>query len=346
MKNNRWLILLLVLVIIFIGYATAAIANAQEKVILKLHHSHGTTHPFEEGVLHPNQSGSERLAELVSEKSGGTLQIVIYPASALGDDVKIVELMQEGIVDISFSNPVAKAANVIPDMNVFSFPFLFVSVEHGKAFAKSEKGAELLKSAENHGLVGLGFTNFFPRYPINRIKPITKVEDFKGLKFRTMGLPAALDTYRYLGANTVSIPFPELYSSLQLGVIDGVENDLLTILSQNYYEVAKYLTLVPVWPFATVALMSKKTWDKLSTTHQQILRESVPEALEVMSSEYERSFDAVIGILESRGVTVTKPTDIKPFIEAVQPVYDELLSKLTKEQQDMVHYILELGEEY
>jgi len=92
--------------------------------------------------------------------------------------------------------------------------------------------------------------------------------------------------------------------------------------------------------------MSKKTWDKLSPTHQQILRESFPEALEVMSSEYERSFDAVIGILESEGVTVTKPSDIKPFMEAVQPVYDDLLSKLTKEQQDMVHYILELGEEY
>ena len=65
-----------------------------------------------------------------------------------------------------------------------------------------------------------------------------------------------------------------------------------------------------------------------------------------MSSEYERSFDAVIGILKSKGVTVTAPSDIKPFREAVQPVYDDLLSKLTKEQQDMVYYILELAEKY
>lgn len=346
MKNNRCLILLVVLVIIFMGYATVTTANAQEKVILKLHLTHGTIHPFEEGVLHPNMAGAVRLAELLNEKSGGILEIVIYPASALGEDTKILELMQEGIVDIGFSIPVTKVANIISDLNVFSFPFLFVSAEHGKAFAESEKGVELLKSAEEHGLVGLGFTNFFPRYPINRVKPITKVEDFKGLKFRTMGLPAALDTYRYLGANTVSIPFPELYTSLQLGVIDGVENDLLTILSQNYHEVAKYLTLAPVWPFATIFLVSKKTWDKLSPTHQQILQESVPEALEVMSSEYERSFDAVIDILKSEGVTVTTPSDIKPFREAVQPVYDDLLSKLTKEQQDMVSYILELAEEY
>ncbi len=336
----------MVLVIIFMGYITATNANAQEKIIMKLHNSHGTEHPFEEGALHPNHAGALRLAELVYEKSGGTLQIGIYPASALGADEKIIELMQEGIVDIHFSMPVAKAANVIPDMNVFSFPFLFVSIEHGKAFAQSEKAAELLKTAEEHGLVGLGFANFFPRYPINRVKPLEKVEDFKGLKFRTMGLPAALDTYRYLGANTVSIPFPELYSSLQLGVIDGVENDLLTILSQNYYEVAKYLTLVPVWPFATVTLMSKKTWDKLSPTQQQIIQESVPEALELMMSEYERSFDAVFEILKSKGVTITKPSNIKPFIEAIQPVYDDTLSKLTKEQQDMVHYIVELGEKY
>ena len=343
MKSKKYLILLLVLIIIFIGIA---VASAEEKVVLKLHHAMPTTHPFEEGALHPYQAGAVKLADLVNEKSDGSLEIVIYPANALGEDEKILELMQEGIVDMSLVMPVAKAAAIIPDMNVFSFPFLFVSSEHGKAFAQSEKGIELLKSAEKYGLVGLGFSTFIFRYPINRIKPLTTVEDFNGLKFRTMGLPAALDTYRYLGTNTVSIPFGELYSSLQLGVIDGVENDLLTLLSQNYYEVAKHLTLVPVWPFASITLMSQKNWDKLSITHQEILRESITEALNVLDSEYERGLNTAIDMLKKEGVSVSEPSDVKPFIEAVQPLYDELLPKLTKEQQDIVKYILKLGEDF
>ncbi len=343
MKSKRYLILMLVLIIIFIGIT---VTSAEEKVILKLHHAMPTAHPFEEGALHPYQAGAVKLAELVNEKSDGSLQIVIYPANALGEDEKILELMQEGIVDMSLVMPVAKASAIIPDMNVFSFPFLFVSSEHGKAFAQSEKGIELLKSAEEYGLVGLGFSTFIFRYPINRIKPLTTVEDFNGLKFRTMGLPAALDTYRYLGTNTVSIPFGELYSSLQLGVIDGVENDLLTLLSQNYYEVAKFLTLVPVWPFASITLMSQKNWNKLSPTHQEILRESITEALNVLDSEYERGLNTAIDILKKEGVSVSEPSDVKPFIEAVQPVYDGLLPKLTKEQQDIVQYILKLGEDF
>ena len=343
MKKNKYLIALLVLTIIFMSIA---MSGAAEKVVLKLHHAMPTTHPFEEGALHPYQAGAVKLAELVKEKSGGSFEIAIYPANALGEDEKIMELMQEGIVDMSLVMPVAKAAAIIPDMNVFSFPFLFVSSEHGKAFAQSEKGLELLKTAEAHGLVGLGFSTFIFRYPINRIKPLTTVEDFSGLKFRTMGLPAALDTYRYLGTNTVSIPFGELYSSLQLGVIDGVENDLLTLLSQNYYEVAEYLTLIPVWPFASITLMSQKSWDKLSSSQQEILQELITEALNVLDSEYERGLNTAIDMLKEEGVSVSKPSDVNPFIEAVQPVYDELLPKLTKGQQDIVQYILKMGEDF
>jgi TRAP-type C4-dicarboxylate transport system substrate-binding protein len=131
-----------------------------------------------------------------------------------------------------------------------------------------------------------------------------------------------------------------------LGVIDGVENDLLTILSQNYYEVAEYLTLVPVWPFASITLMSKQNWEKLSTDQQEILRESIPEALKVLDSEYEKGLNTAIDMLKKEGVSVSEPSDVKPFIKAVQPVYDDLLPKLTSEQQEIVQYILELGEDF
>lgn len=320
--------------------------QATEKVVLKVHHAQPTVHPFDEDKQHPYQEGAEKLAALVAELSGGTLEIEIYPANALGEDEEVMELMQSGIVDMSLVMPVSKAAANIPDLEVFNFPFLFVSEEHGQAFAQSPEAQTLLDKASEHNLVGLGFSTFLFRYPMNSVKEITSVEDFKGLKLRTMSTPAALDAFAELGANTVSIPFGELYSSLQLGTIDGVENDLLTLLGQNYHEVAKHLSLVPIWPFASITLMSQDTWNKLSDEHQAVLKEAIPQALKVIDEEYANSLSGAIEMLKENGVIVSEPANVQEFVNAVQPVYDKHLPALTEEQQAIVQSIIALGASY
>lgn len=323
--------------------STPAKEESSTPVVLKLHHAQATTHPFKEGELHPYQAGAELLAKLVNEKSNGSLQIEIYPAGSLGEDEEVMELMREGIVDMSLVMPVSKASGTISELNVFNFPFLFVSEDHGLNFAKSESAQKLLGYADNYDLKAFGFSTFLFRYPLNTKMDITKVSDFDGLKLRTMGTPAALDAYAALGATTVSMDYGELYSGLQLGQIDGVENDMLTLLSNKYYEQAKHLSMVPVWPFASVTLMSKGSWEALSPEHQSILDECIPLALDEINNRYRESIEDAKDILAENGVVISEPTDMQSFVSAVQCVYDTYLPELSPELQEIVQEIVAMG---
>ena len=326
--------------------STAEEAVAEDTIVLKLHHAQATTHPFDDTKQHPYQVAAEYLKEYCETESNGTLKIEIYPANALGEDEEVLELMQEGIVDMSLVMPTSKAAAVIPELNVFNFPFLFVSAAHGEDFAKTEDAQYLLDACQDHDMVGLGFSTFLFRYPLNSVRDCKTVADFNGLQLRTMDSPAALAAFAEMGCNTVSMSFGELYTALQLGTIDGVENDLLTLLSQNYHEVAKHLSLVPIWPFASITLISQSTWNKLSDNQKQILQEGVDGAIDVVNKEYAESLDAALEILKSNGVTVSEADNMQEFVDAMQPVYDEFLPELDPKLQQIVNNIKTMGESY
>ncbi|WP_298034057.1 TRAP transporter substrate-binding protein [uncultured Dysosmobacter sp.] len=321
-------------------------AAGEETIVIKLHHAQGTAHPFDDTKQHPYQVAAEHLKQYCDEKSNGSIQIEIYPANALGEDEEVLELMQEGIVDMSLVMPTSKAAAVVPELNAFNFPFLFVSAEHGEAFAETEDAQYLLDACQNHDLVGLGFSTFLFRYPLNSVRDCKTVADFKGLQLRTMDSPVALAAFAELGANTVSMSFGELYTALQLGTIDGVENDLLTLLSQNYHEVASHLSLVPIWPFASITLVSQQTWDKLSDNQKQILQDGVNEAIDVVNSEYADSINGALDILKEKGVVVSEPESMQEFVDAMQPVYDKYLPELDPHLQEIVNNIKAMGTDY
>lgn len=340
------IIAILLVLSMVLGFAVSASAAEEKTITIKLHHAQGTTHPFDESKQHPYQVAAEYLKQYCEENSNGSIQIEIYPANALGQDTEVLELMQEGIVDMSLVMPTSKAAAVVPELNVFNFPFLFVSAAHGEAFAKTEDAQKLLDACQAHDLVGLGFSTFLFRYPINSVRDCTTVADFKGLKLRTMDTPAALAAFAELGANTVSMAFGELYTGLQLGTIDGVENDLLTLLSQNYNEVASHLSMVPVWPFASITLVSQQTWDKMSENQQAVLAAGVAEAIDVVNAEYAAALEGALDILKEKGTSVSEPADMSEFVNAMQPVYDKFLPELAPELQQIVENIKALGAEF
>ena len=326
--------------------AAAGDSAAESKVVIKLHHAQGTAHPFDETKLHPYQAAAEALKAYCEEQSGGSIQIEIYPANALGQDQEVMELLQEGIVDMALVMPTSKAAAIVPELNAFNFPFLFVSDKHGEDFAKTEDAQYLLDACEAHDMIGLGFSTFLFRYPINSKRDCKTVADFNGLQMRTMDAPAAVAAFEQLGCNVVSLSFGELYTGLQLGTIDGVENDLLTLLGQNYYEVAKHLSLVPIWPFASITLVSKKTWDGMSENQQKILSDGVAQAIDVVNTEYAAALEGALDILRENGTVISEPDNMQEFVDAMQPVYDKFLPEQDEKVQEIVKHIIEMGAQY
>src|SRR5699024_6718969 len=131
-----------------------------------------------------------------------------------------------------------------PRFNMPSLPFLFEDDDEAVEFWDGEKGMEILSALEKDGITGLAMWPNGPKHFTNDKRELTSPEDFKGISFRTQGGQVLEDVFKALGAGSVSIPFTELYTSLQQGVVDGQTNTYVNTESKKFDEVQKYLTVI------------------------------------------------------------------------------------------------------
>jgi tripartite ATP-independent transporter DctP family solute receptor len=132
--------------------------------------------------------------------------------------------------------------------------------------------------------VSLGYWDLGFRNVTNSKRPITKPEDFDGLKLRVIPNPVFMETFKALKANPVPMPFAELYGALEARAVDGQENPFAVILSNKFYEVQKYVSATNHVYAANILLVSKRFWDKLSATEQRILTEAANESRRTTSA--------------------------------------------------------------
>ncbi|HDK27325.1 MAG TPA: TRAP transporter substrate-binding protein [Candidatus Atribacteria bacterium] len=314
MKFKNLVIFILVVLTVFAFFSQVM---AAETVVLKLAHVCAANHPY--------QLGAEKLAELVDQKTNGTLKINTYPAAALGGERDICEGIQMGTIDM-IVNSMGVTATFVPEVNVFNLPFIFKDAEHFKKVAYGSVGEKLLKSCEEAGFKGLTFCAPIFRQPMNNVRPIITPDDFKGIKMRLMEVPIHIATYRAMGATPTPIPFAELYSALQLGTVDGNENALGTLYTKKVYEVQKYLSLLPVFSNGAVLLMGLKQWNALSAEHKQAILDSIPEFRKTVDDAYLQMEDESLKKMRDYGVIVDNPP-IEPFVKSVKSVYEEYLKK-------------------
>ncbi len=287
---------------------------------------------------HPYNTGGRKFAELVEEKTNGTVKINVYPASQLGDERDLMEGMQLGTIDFVITS-LGVAASFVPESDLFNLPFLFKDADHFVEVARGPVGQRLLDEFDNVDLKGLAIGGPIFRVPMNDKRPINAPEDFKGLSFRLMEVPLHMDTYKALGASPTPIPFGELYTALQLGTVDGNENAVATFWSSKFHEVQKYMTMLPVFSNGCMLVMSKITWEKLSPNQQQAVLDSVEGGIGTLDSDYLAMDEEGLVGMEKDGLIVNTPSDIAPFQEAVKSVYDKYLSKMPQWAVDAVKEI-------
>lgn len=335
-RRNYLFILLAMFSIVLMGAQCLGAAENLPKITLKCAHTCAENHPY--------NVGAKKLAELVSSKTDGKLKITVYPAGQLGGERDIVEGLQAGTIDMCVTS-LGVAATFVPEYNLFNLPFLFSGADHFIAVARGPIGAKLLEAADSYDLKGLGFGGPVFRVPMNSRRPLNAPEDFKGLKIRLMEVPVHMDSYRALGASPVPIAFGELYTALQLGTADGCENAITTLYTQRFYEVQKYLSVLPVISNGAVFLAGQKAWSKLPKEYQQIIMESMPEVIEAHDDSYlsldEEGLEAII----AKGVHVNTPKDLEPFIKATESVYESNLKKMPAWVSELVPEIRALAQQ-
>ena len=212
---------------------------------------------------HPQVTGMEKFAELVATKSGGKIEVKLFPGGVLGGDVQTVSALQGGVIEMTVLNAGILAGNV-KQFGAVDLPFLFNSGEEADKVMDGPFGTSLIELLPNTGLVGLAYWELGFRNLTNNRHAVTKLEDIKGLKIRTIQSPIPIELFNSLGANAVPLPYTELYTALETGTVDGQENPAANILNAKFYEVQKYMTVTRHQYNPQIVLISKKFWDGLN----------------------------------------------------------------------------------
>jgi tripartite ATP-independent transporter DctP family solute receptor len=280
---------------------------------------------------HPQGMGAKKFADLVEQKSGGKIKVRIFPGGQLGGDLQNVSALQGGTLDLMVLNA-GLLVGIVKDFAVLDLPFLFNTAEEADAVVDGPVGQKLFDKLPEKGLVGLGYFELGFRNVTNSKRPITKAEDFQGIKLRVLQSPLFIDLFNTLGANTVAMPFPEVYTALEQGVIDGQENPVTVIFDTKFQEVQKYLSLTRHIYNAQSVIMGKKTWDKFSDEEKKIIQASLDEAETYQRQVSRQKSTQVLEDLKKAGMQVNEvsPQEISRIREKIKPVVD----KYTKEVGD------------
>jgi len=261
--------------------------------------------------------GLRAMAACTLERSGGKMKVQPFWDGALGSDLTCTQSVRTGSLDMVLTS-VAPVASILPSLGVLELPFLFNRSEEADQLLDGEVGDWFAAQLPTIGAVNLAWWENGFRHITNSRRPITKLEDFPGLKMRVMQNNVYLDTFKLLGSNAVPLAFTEVYTALETRTVDGQENPLMNIENMKFYEVQKYLTLSKHAYSPTLALFSKKIWDRLSADEQNTLQDCAAVGRDVQRQANRSKEAQSVAYLQSQGLTVN---EIAP--EELQRIRDQ-----------------------
>jgi C4-dicarboxylate-binding protein DctP len=219
----------------------------------------------------PRHKGLVKVSELVKERTGGAVEFQLFPAGQLGQAREMNEGVQLNLIQGTVS-PAAFLAGFNSAVSVLDVPFLYPSDRNQAAELRDGAfGEAVLATFEPLGFVGVGL---WPngRKAITSGQPIETVEAFNGQRFRVMDSAVLMEQFNAVGASAIALPFGELYTALQTGVVDGQENALDTIATMKYHEVQKHLLISEHGANEDVILFSPGWWNTLPADYQAIIK--------------------------------------------------------------------------
>jgi tripartite ATP-independent transporter DctP family solute receptor len=299
--------------------AFALPASAQQKQVWKASDVHPLGYPTVEAI--------QRMGKKLEAETKGRISIQMYPAMQLGGEKEMIEQAQVGALQIARIS-VGAMGPVVDDLNVFNMPFIFRDEAHMRRVIDGPIGQELLEKINNNPqsrLIVLGWMDAGTRNVYSN-KAASKPEDLKGQKIRMMGNPLFVETMNAMGGSGVAMGFNELLPALQTGVVDGAENNPPTLLAQNHYQVSKVYSQTGHLIIPEIFVFSKKTWEGLSKSDQELLKKVSREAQMEQRVLWDAYTVEAENKLKAAGIKFV-PADKAAFYKATQPVRDKYGAK-------------------
>jgi len=289
-------------------------AEAGAKRTLKL----GTILPVD-NILTQN---AQEFAKRVTERTKGEVEVVVYPNSQLGNERDLTEGLQLGTVEMAEVSGGVMSI-FAPEAGVFSLPFIFQGWDHLDKVLKSPPadrlGEIMLKKT---GIRTLGWMEQGFRVTLTTKKVINSVADFEGLKIRVPEDKVLVRTFQLVKARPTVIPWGEVYTSLQTGVVEGMESTTPAMYTMKFFEVANYIAETNHQHSVVGFLISDKVFQSLSKSAQDVIVQAAKETLDINYRDARGTAEKSLDLLRAKVKQTTKP-DLKPFQDAVQPVYKE-----------------------
>jgi tripartite ATP-independent transporter DctP family solute receptor len=277
----------------------------------------------------------DTLAREVEKRTNGRIVIKNFYSGSLGGEREVMESVQLGTQELAH-NSTGPVPNFVPETRILDVPFLFRDKAHARAVLDGPIGQELLAKFESKGFKALAWTENGVRHMTNNKRPINEPNDLKGLKMRTMENPVHVAAYKGLGIVTTPMAFPEVFTALQQGTVDGQENPLSVIMAANFDQVQKHMTLTGHVYSPSVYLMNKAVWDKLSAGDKQIFLDAAKEGVKANRARVDRDDANGVAELRKKGMTVIENVDKAKFIATLGPVYAEFEKQFGKANLDRI----------
>ncbi len=288
--------------------------GAAARKVLKLAHGLESTHPV--------QIAMEKMKARLEELSGGEFSIDIYSGGPLGDEIKCIEQLKNGSLDMTKAST-ASVGMFVPQIQTMNMPYLFRDETHYWNVLNSPLGEKFLNFAQKEGLVGLCYYDAGARSFYTTKKQIKTPEDLVGLKIRVMNSSIAMDLVSCFGASPTPIANGELYTALAQGVVDGAENNFPSFTSGAHGEICKFFTVDEHTRTPDVLLISKKSWDGLNEKQKAWLRQAAAESSLIQRELWKKRTEEGMEHSRKIGVAIFTP-DKAPFAAKTQKMYDRI----------------------
>jgi tripartite ATP-independent transporter DctP family solute receptor len=306
--------------VLAVAAATFAVSTAQA--------ANYTPHVIRFGyglVEQSNQGRAARFfAEDLSKRTGGKLNMRTFGNASLGSDIQMQNALIGGAQEMMVGSTTT-LVGIVDDFGAYDLPFLFANEKEADAVLDGPVGQKLLDKLQAKGLVGLVYWENGFRDLTNSKRPVTKMEDFKGIKLRVMQNPMYLDLFNSMGANAIPLAFSDLFTALESRTVDGEENPVNTVESSKFYEVQKFLSISHHVYTPFIVLASKQWWDALNDDERAAVQASAVAARDSERKDTRAESARIMEQLKQQGmqVNVIADAELARMREAAKPVIEK-----------------------
>ena len=277
----------------------------------------------------------DTFAKEVAARTGGRYKVETFYNGSLGGERESIEAVQLGTQELAFSST-GPVPNFVPDAKILDVPFLFRDKAHARAVLDGPIGQELLTKFDAKGFKALAWAENGFRHMTNSKRDVKAPDDLKGLKMRTMENPVHIAAYKGLGIITTPMAFPEVFTALQQGTVDGQENPLPVIMSAKFSQVQKHLSLTGHVYSPCIFVMNKGSFDKLSAADKTAFLDAAKVAAKANRDRVDQDDANGVKELRAQGMTVIEDVDKAKFVAQLAPVNAEFEKQFGKANLDKI----------